>query len=34
MQPDKLVRMAIRDHLAAGGEGLDDLARAAVQRLA
>jgi formate dehydrogenase subunit delta len=31
---DPRMRAAIRAHLAAGGEGLDDLARAAVQRLA
>jgi formate dehydrogenase subunit delta len=31
---DPRMRAAIRAHLAAGGEGLDDLARAAVQKLA
>lgn len=31
---DPRMRAAIRAHLAAGGEGLDDLAREAVQRLA
>jgi formate dehydrogenase subunit delta len=31
---DPRMRAAIRAHMAAGGEGLDDLARAAVQRLA
>jgi formate dehydrogenase subunit delta len=31
---DPRMRAAIRDHMAAGGEGLDDLARQAVQRLA
>lgn len=31
---DPRMRAAIRAHLAAGGEGLDDLARQAVQRLA
>ena len=30
---DPRMRAAIRAHLAAGGEGLDDLARAAVQKL-